>query len=186
VAPALAESPITAIGDSVMLASAPELQATFAGMTVDASVSRAMYSADDILAALSAAGQLKPVVVIGLGTNGPITTDELTEILRILGPDRRLVLVNAYAERDWTAAVNAQLADFAAGNRRVELANWHDAIAGRLDLLAGDHVHPGPTGGQVYADEVHAALERLAAVPPLPDNSWLMRDPDAPSSPPYR
>ncbi|WP_104200446.1 acyltransferase family protein [Cryobacterium sp. Y29] len=186
VAPALAESPITAIGDSVMLASAPELQATFAGMTVDASVSRGMYSADDILAALAAAGQLQPVVVIGLGTNGPITTDELTEILRILGPDRRLVLVNAYAERDWTAAVNARLADFAAGNRRVELANWHDAIAGRLDLLAGDHVHPGPTGGQVYADEVHAALERLSAVPPLPDNSWLMRDPDAPSSPPYR
>ncbi|TFD71839.1 acyltransferase family protein [Cryobacterium sp. Hb1] len=186
VAPALAESPITAIGDSVMLASAPELQATFAGMTVDASVSRGMYSADDILVALAAAGQLQPVVVIGLGTNGPITTDELTEILRILGPDRRLVLVNAYAERDWTAAVNARLADFAAGNRRVELANWHDAIAGRLDLLAGDHVHPGPTGGQLYADEVHAALERLAAVPPLPDNSWLIRDPDAPSSPPYR
>ncbi|TFD87709.1 acyltransferase family protein [Cryobacterium serini] len=185
-APSLTESPITAIGDSVMLASAPELQATFTGMTVDASVSRGMYSADDILVALKAARQLQPIVVIGLGTNGPIKTDELTEILRILGPDRQLVLVNAYAERDWTAAVNATLADFAAGNRRVELANWHDTIAGRLDLLAGDHVHPGPTGGQLYADEVHAALKRLAAVPPLPDNSWLMRDPDAPRSPPYR
>ncbi|WP_166784097.1 acyltransferase family protein [Cryobacterium suzukii] len=184
--PALTESPITAIGDSVMLASAPELQATFAGMTVDASVSRGMYSADDILVALKAAGQLQPVVVIGLGTNGPITTDELTGILRILGPDRQLVLVNAYAERDWTAEVNATLADFAAGNRRVELANWHDTIAGRLDLLAGDHVHPGPTGGQLYADEVQAALKRLAAVPPLLDNSWLQRDPDAPSPPPYR
>ncbi|WP_104193375.1 acyltransferase family protein [Cryobacterium sp. Y82] len=184
--PSLTESPITAIGDSVMLASAPELQATFTGMTVDASVSRGMYSADDILVALKAARQLQPIVVIGLGTNGPIKTDELTEILRILGPDRQLVLVNAYAERDWTAAVNATLADFAAGNRRVELANWHDTIAGRLDLLAGDHVHPGPTGGQLYADEVHAALKRLAAVPPLPDNSWLMRDPDAPRSPPYR
>ncbi len=185
-APALVDGPITAIGDSVMLASAPELQATFAGMTVDASVSRGMYSADDILMALKAADQLQPVVVVGLGTNGPITTDELTEILRILGPDRQLVLVNAYAEREWTDTVNARLAEFAAGNRRVELANWHDVIAGRLNLLADDHVHPGPTGGQLYADEVHAALARLAAVPPLPDNSWLMRDPDAPSSPPYR
>ena len=184
--PALVDGPITAIGDSVMLASAPELQATFAGMTVDASVSRGMYSADDILLALQAAGQLQPVVVIGLGTNGPITTSELTEILRILGPDRQLVLVNAYAERDWTDGVNARLAEFASGNRRVELANWHDVIAGRLDLLAGDHVHPGPTGGQLYADEVHAAVQRLAAVPPLPDTSWLMRDSDAPSSPPYR
>ncbi|TFB73715.1 acetyltransferase [Cryobacterium glaciale] len=184
--PALADGPITAIGDSVMLASAPELQATFAGITVDASVSRGMYSADDILLALQAAGQLQPVVVVGLGTNGPITDDELTAILRILGPDRQLVLVTAYAERDWTDGVNATLAAFAAGNRRVELANWHDTIAGRLDLLAGDHVHPGPTGGQLYADEVRAALDRLAAVPPLPDTSWLMRDPDAPRPPPYR
>lgn len=184
--PTLADGPITAIGDSVMLASAPELQATFAGMTVDASVSRGMYSADDILLALQAAGQLQPVVVVGLGTNGPITDDELTVILRILGPDRKLVLVNAYAERDWTDGVNATLAEFAAGNRRVELANWHDTIAGRLDLLAGDHVHPGPIGGQLYADEVRAALDRLAAVPPLPDTSWLLRDPDAPRGPPYR
>ena len=182
-ATSLADGPITAVGDSVMLASAPELQATFTGMTVDASVSRGMYSADDILLALKAAGQLHPVVVIGLGTNGPITADELTAILRILGPDRKLVLVNAYAERDWTAGVNAALAEFAAGNRRVELANWHDTIAGRLDLLAGDHVHPGPTGGQLYADEVQAALDRLAAVPPLPDSSWLLRDTDAPRTP---
>ena len=185
-APALTDGPITAIGDSVMLASAPELQATFAGMTIDASVSRGMYSADEIVLALKAAGQLQPVVVIGLGTNGPITVNELTKILSVLGPHRQLVLVNAYAERDWTDGVNTTLAEFAAGNRRVELANWHDTIAGRLDLLAGDHVHPGPTGGQLYADEVRAALVRLAAVPPLPDTSWLLRNPDAPRPPPHR
>ena len=177
---------ITAVGDSVMLASAPELQSTLPGITIDASVSRGMYSADDILLALKAAGQLHPVVVIGLGTNGPITARELVAILRILGPDRQLVLVNAYAERDWTDGVNATLAEFAAGNRRVELANWHDTIAGRLDLLAGDQVHPGPSGGQLYADEVLAAVDRLAALPPLPDMSWLLRDADAPRSPPYR
>jgi hypothetical protein len=138
------------------------------------------------LVALKSAGQLQPLVVIGLGTNGPIATDELIEILRILGPDRKLVLVNAYAEREWTDRVNATLADFAASNRRVELANWHDTIAGRLGLLAGDHVHPGPMGGQLYADEVHAAVKRLSAVPALPESSWLLRDPDAPRPPPYR
>lgn len=184
--PAPAEGLISAVGDSVMLASAPELQSTLAGITIDASVSRGMYSADDILLSLKAAGQLHPVVVVGLGTNGPIRVSELVAILRIIGPDRQLVLVNAYAERDWTDGVNATLAEFAAGNRRVELANWHDTIADRLDLLAGDQVHPGPQGGQLYADEVRAALERLAALPPLPDTSWLLRDSDAPTAPPYR
>ena len=182
----LVDGPITAIGDSVMLASAVELQGAFPGITVDATVSRGMYSADDIVRTLKAAGQLQAVVVIGLGTNGPITAGELVQILRSLGPDRQLVLVTAYAERDWTNGVNATLADFAAANRRVELANWHDTIAERLDLLAGDHVHPGSAGGQLYANEVHAALERLAAVPPLPDTSWLMRNPDALRPPPYR
>lgn len=182
----LASGKITAIGDSVMLASAPELQDALPGITVDASVSRGMYSADDILLALKKAGQLQPVVVIGLGTNGPISAEELDEILRILGPDRQLVLVNAYAERDWTDSVNATLAQFALGNRRVELANWHDTIAGHLDLLAGDRVHPGPTGGRLYAGEVQAALKRLASVPPLPDNTELMQGSDAPRSPPYR
>ena len=185
-ASASAEGLITAVGDSVMLASAPELQSAFAGITIDASVSRGMYSAGDILRALEAADQLHPVVVIGLGTNGPIKMSELVDILRILGPDRQLVLVNAFAERDWTAGVNATLAEFAAANRRVELANWHDTIEGRLDLLAGDHVHPGPTGGQLYTDEITAALDRLAALPPLRDTNWLLRDADAPSSPPYR
>ncbi len=180
------DEPITAIGDSVMLASAAELQETLPGITVDASVSRGMYSADDILLMLKSAGQLQPTVVVGLGTNGPISTAELREVLGILGPERHLVLVNAYAERDWTDGVNAILAEFAAANRRVELANWHDIIAPRLNLLAGDRVHPGPAGGQLYADEVHAALERLAAVPALPDMNWLTQHPDAPRPPPYR
>ncbi|WP_158251225.1 acyltransferase family protein [Cryobacterium sp. Y11] len=184
--PAPAPLLITAIGDSVMLASAPELQATLPGVTVDASVSRGMHSADDILYALKSAGQLHPIVVIGLGTNGAITTNELATILNVLGPDRQLVLVNAYAEREWTDGVNSALAQVAADNRRVELANWHDAIAVRLDLLAGDHVHPGPTGAQLYADAVADAITRLTELPPLPDNGWLLRDPDAPSSTPYR
>jgi len=158
---------ITAVGDSVMLASAAELQTTFPGISIDAAVSRGMYSAAGILTKLQRAGTLRPVVVVGLGTNGPISRDELKAIESAIGPDRKLILVNAYAERDWTTGVNASLADFCARHRLVELANWHDAIAPRTELLAGDGVHPGSEGGQVYADAVTAALQRLAELPPL-------------------
>jgi len=152
---------ITAVGDSVMLASAVELQATFPGIVIDAAVSRGMHSAAAILADSLAAGTLRPVVVVGLGTNGPITVDELAAIEEVIGPDRRLVLVNAFAERDWTATVNTTLANFCDSEPFVVLANWHDAIAPRLDLLGPDRVHPGPTGGQVYADSIRAALEAI-------------------------
>ncbi|TDW29681.1 acyltransferase family protein [Cryobacterium psychrophilum] len=158
---------ITAVGDSVMLASAAELQGSFPGIAIDAAVSRGMYSAAGILAELNRAGTLRPVVVVGLGTNGPIKSDELKAIESAIGSDRKLILVNAYADRDWTNGVNASLADFSARHRLVELANWHDAIASRTELLSGDGVHPGTAGGQVYANTVTAALQRLAGLPPL-------------------
>src|SRR5690606_21606980 len=59
---------ITAIGDSVMLASAQELQSAFPGIYIDAVVSRQLSQAPKIVESMLAAGKLRPTVVIGLGT----------------------------------------------------------------------------------------------------------------------
>lgn len=158
---------ITAIGDSVMLAAAPELQAAFPGISIDAAVSRSMYAAPGILQSLLNSGSLRDVVVLGLGTNGPVSMDTLAEVRRILGPERELILVNAQAPRSWTDGVNSALADFSRQNRRsVGLADWKDAIAPHLDVLADDEIHPGATGGRIYAQSVRDALQRLADMPP--------------------
>jgi len=161
-------STITAVGDSVMLASAAELQAEFPGIAIDAQVSRGMDAAPEILAAQRDAGTLRPVVVVGLGTNGPITPAELAAIMRSIGPSRELIVVNAFADRDWTAGVNAELADFSAHRARVALADWSGAIAPHVDVLADDGIHPGPTGGAIYADAVATALDSLADAPLAP------------------
>jgi hypothetical protein len=128
---------------------------------------RAACAAPDILAAQAVAGTLRPVVVIGLGTNGPVNDDELAAIQRAIGPNRTLVLVNVFADRDWTPGVNAALAGYAARHRLVGLADWHDAIAPHTDVLAEDNIHPGPTGGKIYADTISAALTGLATQHPL-------------------
>ncbi|TFC87956.1 acyltransferase family protein [Cryobacterium sp. TMT3-29-2] len=159
---------ITAVGDSVMLASAAELQADFPGIAIDATVSRGMGAAPDILAAQAEASTLRPVVVVGLGTNGPIRASQLAAIRTVIGPDRELILVTAFAERDWTAGVNEDLARFSARHRQVELADWHAAIAPHTEVLAEDNIHPGPAGGRIYADAIRAALKRLAEPPPEP------------------
>jgi len=151
---------ITAVGDSVMLASAPGLLERFPGIDVDASVSRSMWAAPGILQQLADAGRLRPYVVVALGTNGPVDAGSLEEVARITGPDRTLVLVNAYAPRDWIPGVNADLAAFVRSHPGTVLADWSGAIAPRTDLLAGDHVHPGAEGGRVFADTVAAAVER--------------------------
>ena len=162
---------ITAIGDSVMLAAAPALQAEYPGIAIDASVSRSMSTAPEILQSYASAGTLRDVVVIALGTNGPIDRNTLEEVRGIIGPARELVVVNAQAPRGWIPGVNAELSTFALVYRNVELANWHDAIQPFLHEMARDQVHFGPIGAGIFADAVGAAIDRLAALPPLRDES---------------
>jgi peptidoglycan/LPS O-acetylase OafA/YrhL len=152
---------ITAIGDSVMLASAPGLLTRFPGIQVDAAVSRSMWAGPSIAQALADAGQLRPFLVIALGTNGPVDAGSLEQFVQIAGPDRRLVLVNAFAPRSWIPGVNTDLAAFAASHPGVAVADWAAAIAPHVDLLAGDEIHPGDAGGRIFADCVAEALDRL-------------------------
>ncbi|MFD4959627.1 acyltransferase family protein [Microbacterium sp. NPDC058389] len=153
---------ISAIGDSVMLASAGGLMDRLPGIDVDAEVSRPMRAGPGIVESLAADGQLRRYVVVALGTNGPVDHDALDRIADDLGPDRSLVLVNAYAPRDWIPGVNADLQTFAAAHPDVVVADWAGAIAPHEDLLAGDRIHPGAGGGRIFADTVAAAVDRVA------------------------
>lgn len=151
---------IFAVGDSVMLASAPELSAAFPEIWIDADVSRGMGVGVGISEELSAQGQLRPVLVVGLGTNGPVDQGDLDALLRV-SDGRGIVLVNAFADRWWIPEVNQQLRAFADAHRGVTLADWEAAIPLVPGGLAGDGVHPNPSGGEAYAATVRVALDAL-------------------------
>ncbi|MFF2487785.1 acyltransferase family protein [Microbacterium sp. NPDC058062] len=153
---------ISAVGDSVMLASAGGLVERLPGIDVDAEVSRSMWAGPDIVDDLEATGRLRPYVVVALGTNGAVDPSTLEQLADTVGPKRNLVLVNAYAPRDWIPGVNAELAAFAEDHRNVIVADWSGAIAPHEDLLAGDRIHPGAAGGRIFADTVAAAVDELA------------------------
>ena len=157
-----------AIGDSVMLAVAPELTAAFPGISIDAVVSRQMSSAPAIVKALVEAKQMRPFLVLGLGTNGGISLDTLQQVKRIVGHRTQVVLVNVQAPRGWTPGNNDILRGYSDRVRTVELADWHAAIQPRLDVLARDQIHAGgPVGGGIYVDALTAALLRLVSQPEL-------------------
>ncbi len=165
---------IMAIGDSVMLASAPSLQEAFPGIRIDAVVSRQMRAAPAIVQAAKDSGSLRRVVLIGLGTNGSIAESTLDQLQQIAGPDHQFVFVTVQAPRGWTDGVNADLDAFAGAHQKtVALAEWKSAITPHLDLLAEDHIHPGDRGGHIYATAVVDALHRLAERSPLkPYTVW--------------
>jgi peptidoglycan/LPS O-acetylase OafA/YrhL len=165
---------IMAIGDSVMLASAPSLQDAFPGIRIDAVVSRQMRAAPAVLQAAKDAGSLRKVVLIGLGTNGSISQSTLDQLQQIAGPGHQFVFVTVQAPRGWTDGVNSELDAFAGAHQRtVALAEWKSAITPHLDLLAEDHIHPGSRGGKIYAGVVDDALHRLAERSPVkPSIVW--------------
>ncbi|HEX4442571.1 MAG TPA: acyltransferase family protein [Galbitalea sp.] len=160
-----------AIGDSVMLASAPELLHDYPGMAINAVVSRQMNVLPSIVHQLLAKNDLRSILIVGLGTNGPIARSTLEEVLQMLGPNREMVLVNVEEPRSWEGEVNSTLAHFANDYESVELSDWYDAIKPHIDVLARDQIHPGGAGGRIYTAALKAALGRLAALPPYPSVS---------------
>ena len=64
---------VTAIGDSVMLDYQDPLRFALPGADVEAAVSRQWSDGESLLSSIKAQGKLGGEVVVGLGTNGPIT-----------------------------------------------------------------------------------------------------------------
>jgi len=158
-------SSVTAVGDSVMVASTPAMQKALPGIYIDAMVGRQFSAGLQVIAGLKARGLLRRIVVVGLGTNGTVTAEEIRQLFAEIGSGRRLVLVNTFEDRSWEHEVNATLAAAAADHPGVVLANWHATIEHRTNLLWPDGIHPQPGGGIVYARMLKRALDRLLNLP---------------------
>ncbi|KFJ01035.1 acyltransferase family protein [Bifidobacterium stellenboschense] len=147
---------ITAVGDSVMLASAKGMQEVFPGIDLDAAVSRSSFAGFGIVSGKGAG--LRQWVVLGLATNGPIPPEQLDQYLNMVGPDRVLVLVNAHGDRTWIPQNNQLLQQFAAAHPdNVIVADWDSAAAANASHLAADGIHPD--GGDYYAQAVKQAIQ---------------------------
>ena len=158
---------VTAIGDSVMLASAPELQNALRGISIDAQVDRQVSAGLGLVQQLARTGRLRRVLVFALGTNGSFTTAQLHQLLAIIGPNRELVLVNTYEARSWEAADNRLIDTAADTYPNVFLANWFATIEHRTSLLWPDEVHPQPSGARLYAHTVAAAVRSALPAGPV-------------------
>jgi hypothetical protein len=149
---------VTAIGDSVMLASASALEQQMPGIYLDAKVGRQMQTGVQLVQELAASGGLRHFVVVGLGTNGAISSGEIWQLREAAGPNRELILVNTFGPMSWGAEVNGVLATATWHKPHVQVANWAQAIAPRAYLLWSDGIHPQPSGAQVYARAMENAI----------------------------
>jgi peptidoglycan/LPS O-acetylase OafA/YrhL len=157
--PRVSGGQVTAVGDSVMLASAAALEAALPGVYIDAKIDRQTPAGLALIRNLAATGRLRHVVVFSLGTNGSVSSSQLRQLQRAVGPGRELVLVSTFGPQAWEHAVNTALAAAARHGKHTELADWHHAIAARPSLLWPDDIHPRPAGARLYARVVLAAIK---------------------------
>lgn len=150
-----------AVGDSVMLAAASALRDAYPGIRVDAKVSRQASSVLETLARLAGEHPGRHVFVIGTGTNGPVQAGALASAIEALGPEARVVLVNVFADRSWSDASNAAIAQVAASHGNVRVADWESVAEANPDELYSDGIHPRPDGADLYVGAIDGALRRL-------------------------
>jgi hypothetical protein len=166
--PTVSGRQVTAIGDSVMVASAAALDATLPGIYINAEVGRAMVNGLAVIQSLAARHELRRYVVVGLGTNGPVSAAQVRQLRHLTGPNRDLILVNTFGPMPWESSVNTVLDAAGRHTARVSLADWHAAIAGHTSLLWPDRIHPQPAGAKVYARIVLAAIAAQLPDAPAP------------------
>lgn len=149
---------IAALGDSVMLGSKEEIETRFGGSMVDATVSRQFLHAPSLVTQLLERTVAPQVIIVGLGTNGPVQERHFDEVMSTAGAEPLVVFVNVHVPRKWESTSNQQLAAGVGRYDNAVLVDWYTATEGRNDLFARDGFHPSQAGRVIMADLLAATI----------------------------
>ena len=152
-------SRVTAIGDSVMIGAAGELEQTIDNLSIEADVGLQAPAAIDILRKRRDAKQLGEVVVVHIGSNGAFSEEQFEEMMEVLADVHRVVFMNVKIPRPWERPNNAVLADGVQQYSNATLVDWYVASVGRPELFVKDGIHLQHEGQRVYTDLIAEYLE---------------------------
>jgi hypothetical protein len=150
---------VTAVGDSVMIDYEGDLAQDIPGVHVTAVVSRWWTTGEEVLQRLKSQDALGAVVIVGLGTNGPVSGAQFDSMMSVLSGASRVVFVNNRVDRTWQDSNNAVLAQGVARYPRAVLVNWYALAVQHPAWLYTTQTHlpiDGP-GAQALAALVAAA-----------------------------
>ena len=162
-------STVTAIGDSVMLGAYVPLKSTIDTMFnadvtgIDAAESRQFSTGVDLIQSYKDKGQLGQIVLVQLGTNGPIDPGDFDRMMGILADRKKVLLINAKEPRSWEQQVNDTLADGAKRYKNAVLVDWHSFGSAHPEFFYDDQIHLRPDGAAAYANFVAQQVAAAAA-----------------------
>jgi hypothetical protein len=135
------QAQVTAVGDSIMVDYQDPLKIDIPGVTVDAAVGRQWSTGESILRGIRDRGQLGRRVIVGLGTNGPITDADFDTMMSILGGASRVVFVSVHVDRSWQDSNNAVLVNGAVRYPKAVIADWATLASQNPQWFGVDGTH---------------------------------------------
>ena len=152
------------IGDSITVGSENEIKSKLSEATIDAKVSRQFSAGLEIL---KTDNKDKKVVVMALGSNGTISTNDLNSAINET-KDRTLILVTNYKLNDDNAykSNNALIKNAARENKNVKVADWANAVKDNpskyITNADGLGVHPTTDGTKLFAETIANAVGNVS------------------------
>ena len=141
---------VTAVGDSVMVDAAGDLQEVMPHAIVDAQVGRQGDGGLSVLKDLAAKDQLAPKVVVNLGTNGAISDQTAREIIATVG-DRQLYWITPHVPtKPWQKQVVKQVHELARTHKNVHEVAWNAKSADHPAWFGKDNVHMNEVGNAQF------------------------------------
>jgi peptidoglycan/LPS O-acetylase OafA/YrhL len=155
--------PVLALGDSVMVDARSGLARLLGGgLTLNAAVGRQTDEITSLLHDYSAAGKVPDYVVLQLGNNGPVYSDDLTKLHEALEGVPHVFLVNIEVPRSWEGEVNSALSEAAGNWGQAELVDWH-AVASSHGGISTDGIHLTEKGIDLYSRLIASSVRTAAS-----------------------
>ena len=158
--PGLVAGRVTALGDSVMIDAQPDLVRDVPGIDVEAFVGEQWYQGVQEAQTLWAEGRLGAVVVVALGTNGPISQGDLAAMMQACKGASRVVFVTNHVPDPWQNPNNAIIASAPSQYPNAVVADWEALAAQNPGWFYSDGTHMpiGGPGAVAYASLVASKI----------------------------
>ncbi len=150
--------PVLALGDSVMVDARDGLARLLGPrLTLNAQVGRQAKELIDLLHRYAGHGGLPDNVVLQLGNNGPLYSDDLQQLHDALHGVPHVYLVNVEVPRSWQGEVNSALSDAARNWGQARLVDWH-SVADSHGGITTDGIHLTSKGIELYSRLVASSV----------------------------
>lgn len=153
---------ITFIGDSIMHTSKKYISPNFEKSYFDTKIGRQFSTLPGIVRDLKDKGELAPVLVVHLGTNGKFKEADFDEVMFMAG-DRQVFFVNTAHKDRWEKEVNQLLEEKVSQYKNAYLLDWYGHAKTKTEYFYKDRTHLKDAGQRYYADFLTSSIKEQLA-----------------------